>query len=119
MDERPPLWVGHIVLTVAYLDDSYAFWQSIGLRPVDQSQNVAILELRGGTHLILVPGTPTPGDAPFDLMVDDVDAVHDAWEAKDLRVSAIRRDNIHDSFDLRDPDGYIVQVSNSHVVGPV
>ena len=30
------------------------------------------MELRGGTHLVLVPGDAAPGDAPFDLMVEDL-----------------------------------------------
>src|SRR5207244_3295986 len=72
MDERPPVWVGHVVLNVSDVSRSVEFWREIGMRPVEQNEHVAVLELRGGTHLVLVPGTPHPGGAPFDLMVDDL-----------------------------------------------
>jgi hypothetical protein len=57
VEEKPPVWVGH----------------------VGRNEHVAVLEMRGGTHLILLPGTVTPGAAPFDLMVDDLDATHADW----------------------------------------
>ena len=69
-DLRPPFWVGHVVLETDRLDESAQFMRTIGMRPVHQGSEVAIFELRGGTHLILVAKTKvTPGDAPFDLMV--------------------------------------------------
>jgi catechol 2,3-dioxygenase-like lactoylglutathione lyase family enzyme len=120
VEERPPVWIGHVVLTVSDLEQSSAFWEAVGMRPVESNTDVAIFELRGGTHLILVPGTPSaPADAPFDLMVDDVEATRAAWEAKGLRVSPIEHGRIHAAFDVRDPDGYVVSVNSSHVVGPV
>ena len=47
------------------------------MRAVEHSSNVAVLELRGGTDLVLVPSDEVAaGEAPFDLMVDDLDATH-------------------------------------------
>ena len=89
------------------------------MRPVERNETVSIFELRGGTHLILVNDDPRPGETDFDLMVDDVDATHAAWSARGLSVSAIERGRIHNGFKVTDPDGYVVNVSNSHVVGPV
>ena len=119
VDERPPVWVGHIVLNVSDLERSSAFWNAVGMRPVERNDYVSIFELRGGTHLVLVKGAPAPGGAPFDLMVEDLDATHAAWAGSGLTVSAIERGDIHDGFKVTDPDGYVVDISNSHVVGTV
>ena len=71
---RPPVWIGHAVLRVSDLGRSVQWWSGIGMREIERNEHVAVLELRGGTHLVLVPGAPDTGDAPFDLMVDDLDA---------------------------------------------
>ena len=52
-------------------------------------------------------------------MVEDVAATHDDWAAKGLAVTEIEHGNIHDSFTVTDPAGNAINVSNSHVVGPV
>jgi catechol 2,3-dioxygenase-like lactoylglutathione lyase family enzyme len=120
MDGRPPVWIGHTVLTVADVDRSADFWRGIGMREVERNPHVAVLELRGGTHLVLVPGTPGDNaDAPFDLMVDDLDATHAEWKARGLDPSPIEHGRIHASFSVRDPDGYRVTINSSHVIGEV
>jgi catechol 2,3-dioxygenase-like lactoylglutathione lyase family enzyme len=119
VDERPPIWVGHVVLSVSDLDRATRFWTGIGMREVETNPHVSVLELRGGTHLVLVPGSSSGGEAPFDLMVDDLDATHEMWSDQGLYVSEITRGRIHDGFTVTDPDGYVVSISNSHVVGPV
>ena len=120
MEARPPVWIGHAVLAVGDIERSSTFWTTIGMREVERNPHVAVLELRGGTHLVLVPGTPTgDADAPFDLMVDDLDATHANWAEQGLDVSPIERGRIHSSFVVRDPDGYRVTVNSSHVVGTV
>jgi hypothetical protein len=46
-----------------------------------------VLELRGGTHVVVrqTEQPPAPGTgAPFDLMVDDVDATHRDYALKGL-----------------------------------
>lgn len=120
MDGRPPVWIGHAVLPVTDVRKSADFWRDIGMREVERNDDVAVLELRGGTHLLLLPGTP-PGDAdaPFDLMVEDLEATRAEWEARGLDPSPIERGRIHASFTLRDPNGYRVTVNSSHVVGDV
>ena len=120
MEGRPSVWIGHAVLTVGDVDRSADFWQLLGMREVERNEHVAVLELRGGTHLVLVPGTPAENaDAPFDLMVEDVDATHAAWEARGLDLSPIEHGRIHAAFMMCDPDGYRVTVNSSHVVGEV
>jgi catechol 2,3-dioxygenase-like lactoylglutathione lyase family enzyme len=119
VDERPPVWVGHLALNVSDLERSSTFWAAVGMRQVERNDQMTIFELRGGTHLLLFQSDPAPGAAPFDLMVEDIDATHAAWTERGLNVSEIQRGQIHDGFDLTDPDGYVVSVRNSHVVGPV
>jgi catechol 2,3-dioxygenase-like lactoylglutathione lyase family enzyme len=120
MEGRPPVWIGHAVLAVNDVESSADFWRGIGMREVERNPQVAVLELRGGTHLVLVPGTPPEnGDAPFDLMVEDLDATHADWRARGLDPSPIERGRIHASFTVRDPNGYRVKVNSSHVSGEV
>ncbi len=117
-DPRPPVWVGHVVLGVADLEKSKKYWTRLGLRFIASGEGFAVLELRGGTHLVLLPaetpvasGTP----APFDLMVDDLEATRERWAGLGLAPSAIERGRIHASFRVRDPSGYDVTVNSSHV----
>jgi len=119
-DERPAVWVGHVALGVGDLVRSRAFWEALGMRLVEAHERVAVLELRGGTHLVLLPSRePTkPGTrAPFDLMVDDLEAMHARYGELGLQPSEIRDGGIHRSFELVDPSGYVVTVNSSHVSG--
>jgi catechol 2,3-dioxygenase-like lactoylglutathione lyase family enzyme len=120
METRPPVWIGHAVLTVSDVGRAADFWRAVGMREVERNERVAVLELRGGTHLVLVPGTPgASADAPFDLMVEDLDATRAEWDGLGFDVSPIEHGRIHSAFVLRDPDGYAVTVNSSHVVGDV
>ena len=85
---------------VAALD----YYVALGMRPVHSTTDVGIVELRGGTHLILEPGSPEPGDAPFDLMVEDLDATHARLRDSGFDASEIIRGEIHDVFVLEDED---------------
>ncbi len=120
MGTRPPVWIGHARLIASDLARSADFWCTVGMREVERNDQIVVLELRGGTHLVLLPGTLSgDADAPFDLMVDDLDATHEEWDRLGLDVSPIERGRIHSSFVLRDPDGTKVAVNSSHVVGDV
>ena len=91
-----------------------------GLRPIVTRDELAVLELRGGTHVVVRHSEqpPAPGTgAPFDLMVDDVDATHRDYTEKGLSPSEIRRGRIHDSFDVAGPDGWAFTVNSSHASG--
>jgi catechol-2,3-dioxygenase len=52
------LAVGHLVFKVADLKRSCQFYSNLGIPPFAIDGNVAIVELRGGTHLLFSPGTP-------------------------------------------------------------
>ena len=103
---------------------SSAFYLALGLRQVHEPRAtdvIAELEMRGGTHLVLVLDSEarTVGrGAPFDLMADDLDALHDSMEKRGVDVSPIERGG-HASFTFHDPDGYTVTLNDSHVSGVV
>jgi hypothetical protein len=100
------------------LDQSHAFMIALGLRPVGKSEDVAVLELRGGTHLVLLrTDEPLSGTAPFDLMVEDLEATHERLSELGFSPSAIVSGRVHRSFTVRDPSGQDVEFNSSHVSG--
>ena len=50
----PELAVAHLVFKVADLKTSCQFYSNLGLPPFFIEEKVAIIELRGGTHLVLL-----------------------------------------------------------------
>ncbi len=121
-DERPAVAVGHIHLNVTNVNAEFAFFVKHGMRAILERDTFAILELRGGTHLVLQEESndqPAGQRTPFDLMVDDVDAAHSAYIEDGYETSAIARGNIHDSFTVTSPTGYVIPVNSSHVNHPV
>ena len=120
IDQRPPVAVGHVRLPVGDVGAAARWLESVGLRPIVTRAELAVLELRGGTHVVVRQAEPPPppgATAPFDLMVDDIDAAHRAYAAKGLSPSEIRRGRIHDSFDLPGPGGWTFTVNSSHASG--
>ena len=98
------------------LDRSHEFMIALGLRPIGRSDEVAVLELRGGTHLVLLRvDTPLSGAAPFDLMVEDLDATHARLAELGFAPTPIVSGRIHRSFSVRDPSGQDVEFNSSHV----
>jgi hypothetical protein len=119
---RPPVWVGHVVLETDRLEESAQFMRTIGMRSVYQGSDVAIFELRGGTHLILIPKQEiVPGDASFDLMVEDLHATHQQFTSLGLAPTAIEAmpSIDHELFRVREPAGHLITFFSSHVTGPV
>jgi hypothetical protein len=119
-DKRPPVAVGHVRLAVKDVGAAARWLETVGLRPIVTMDELAVLELRGGTHVVVrnAAEPPQPGaPAPFDLMVDDVDAAHRDYAGKGLKPAPIRRGRIHDSFELPGPDGWIFTVNSSHASG--
>jgi catechol-2,3-dioxygenase len=116
-DKRPPVAVGHVSLHVKDVPTSSAFMQVLGLRSVFEKDSFAVLELRGGTHLILNKSRKkiTEGTvAPVDLMVDDVHAMRDYCKSKKLKPSKITTGSVHSSFYVPGPDGWSIKITSSH-----
>lgn len=119
-DERPPVAAGHIRIRVTDVPAATDFFETMGLRRVTRRDTFSVLELRGGTHLVVgrsedkvAPGT----DAPIDLMVDDVEAMRTYCTGQGLTASEITSGSIHSSFYVDAPDGYRVKVTSSHTGG--
>jgi len=117
-DERPAVWVGHVTLPTPDLAATREFMVRLGMRPIAQGDDFAVLELRGGTHLVLLPATqPVSGPAYFDLMVDDLDATHERLRTLGLAPSGIQSGRIHRSFTVSAPSGHTFTFNSSHVSG--
>jgi hypothetical protein len=78
---------------------SASFYEDIGMRTVAVLEEVAIFELRGGTHLVVRKDPNSkPGPASWDLMVEDIAATHADWTTKGLTLSPIEKGPIHEAF---------------------
>jgi catechol 2,3-dioxygenase-like lactoylglutathione lyase family enzyme len=118
-DTRPDVWVGHAgPICVPDLDDGIEFYSALGLHLIHRNDELAALQLRGGTHLVLLHGRSEPGDAPFDLMVDDLEGHRTVLIDAGLEPTAIEQLGPHARFTITDPGGATVQIHDSHVVGP-
>ena len=118
VDQRPPIWIGHMFLATTDLEKTATFMRKLGMREIIQSESIVVLELRGGTHLLLEPTNDpiAPGSkAPFDLMVDDIDGSRENFEGLGLSPSRIEDDRFHRSFMILDPSGYEITVNSNHV----
>ncbi len=121
-DERPAFAIGHVRLPVEDVGAAHDFFVRHGLRDILDKPNLAIVELRGGTHLILSPTEQPIEDgapAPFDLMVDDVDRAWRQFTDDGVHATAIERGDVHDLFHVSAPSGYWIRISSSHAAGPV
>ena len=118
-DPRPPVWIGHVVLQTDRLAETEQFMRMIGMRSVVQRSQVAVLELRGGTHLVLTPGTgAVPREAPFDLMVEDLEATHQRFVELGLDPTPIGTASAsHRTFSVREPAGSVITFMSNHVSG--
>lgn len=119
-DDRPPLWVGHIVLETDRLEETEQFMRTIGMRPLVKETGVAVLELRGGTHLVLIAKPEgKAGDAEFDLMVEDLRAAHERFTSLGLAPTPIEPVEYggHERFFLREPAGHRIAFFSNHVSG--
>jgi catechol-2,3-dioxygenase len=130
------LAVAHLVLKVADLKSSCQFYSKLGLPPFATDEKVAIIELRGGTHLLLLSVDEPAGEGiaesltgqfhkrfseQFDLMIDG----KGLDELKKYRSELIRRGIAageipdetffgHYLFCIKDPDGNGITIYTSH-----
>ncbi|MEM8609539.1 MAG: VOC family protein [Myxococcota bacterium] len=116
----PPVWIGHVVLGVSRYRESLAFFESLGMRTIVANPTLAVLELRGGTHIVLRQDADAePKYIEFDLMVDDLPAQRAALLEAGLEPTTIQKGRIHSSFEVVEPSGHTLKFNDSHVVGVV
>ena len=118
----PPIAIGHVTLLVSDVGRAADFYRALGLRPILQREELAILELRGGTHLVLFCAEGKPETGPvsaFDFMVEDIEAAHAAMEGAGVTGTAIGEDHLagHLWFEVTDPDGHVLKIFSSHTGG--
>ena len=132
----PAAAFGHFVMKVDDISISYQFYTELGLRPFGMYPDLAIIELRGGTHILLfnkndeLPSSLSSShlgqrgasfNERLDLMIDgksraDLELYRTTLIEKGLSVDAIAQDQLfgHDYFQLVDPDGNGITVYTSH-----
>ena len=135
-NDLPAAAFGHFVMKVDNIDTSYQFYTKLGLRPFGIFPDLAVVELRGGTHILLFS---KHDDLPFplassrlgqrsaffneqlDLMIDgksrsDLEVYRTTLLEKGMSVDAIAQDRFfgHHYFQLADPDGNGITVYTSH-----
>lgn len=112
--------VAHVVLETDRMVESSRFMRSIGMRPVFDGPEIAVYEMQGGTHLILMyKDSITQDGAPFDLMVDDLRETHVQFKEVGFEPSPIeaRHTIDHEVFTVRAPAGHVITFFSSHVSG--
>ncbi len=117
-DERPGVWIGHVMLPTTDVSKSSECLLKLGCRPIEQTEGIAILELRGGTHLLLLKSDrsiPSGARAPFDLMVDDIDLAHKECTELGLSPSEIKDVQFHRAFTIVEPAGHEITINSTHV----
>lgn len=115
--EKPAVSIGHVTLRTHCMKDSIRFMQAVGMQMVFEGSQVSILELRGGTHLLLFPSDePSEEPASFDLMVDDLPAMHRKLSGLGYEVSPIveRPEVGHETFEVTEPSGARITCYSSH-----
>lgn len=116
-DSRPRFGIGHVAVHAGDIEKLTDFYTAIGMRFVVNMGRMAIVELRGGTHIVFQPGQP--GNATLDLIVDDIDETRSVLEAVGANPGSITRGNPHDRFTATDPEGNRLIVASNHAIGIV
>lgn len=114
---RPPVAIGHVSLRVTDVPQATEYFVRLGLRLIHQSPTFTVLELRGGTHLVLrvaEAAIPNGTKAPFDLMVDDVIEARQQYGEAGMNPSEIETGTVHRWFTIVGPDGYEITIASSH-----
>ena len=137
MNTLPAAALAHFVMKVANLGVSYQFYSDLGLRPIGRFPDVAIIELRGGTHILLFPEndeTPVPLASSclgqrtaffkehLDLLINgktrgELEAYRAILLKNGIAAGEIAQESFfgHNYFQLTDPDGHGITVYTSHV----
>jgi catechol 2,3-dioxygenase-like lactoylglutathione lyase family enzyme len=114
-DPRPDIAIGHVRLLVGNVAQTTDFFVKLGIRTIVEQADFAVLELRGGTHLVLRAWEePEGGPVPFDIMVDDIDAAYGRIKGHGMGVTDISRGRIHDHFEVQTPDRRALTINSSH-----
>lgn len=115
--DRPRFAIGHLGLSAADVSALTDFYVEIGMRPVVSFDHMAIIELLGGTHIIISAGQA--GGQQLDLIVNDIDETHTIVAASGGAPGEIRRGSPHSTFIATDPEDNQLTIHSTHAIGPV
>ena len=132
----PELAVAHLVFKVADLKTSCEFYSNLGLPPFFIEETVAIIELRGGTHLVLLELDQLAGEGipesltgqfhkrfseQFDLMIkgkglNELKKYRSELISRGIAAGEIPDEAFfgHHLFCIKDPDGNGITIYTSH-----
>ena len=132
------LAVAHLVIKVADLKSSCEFYSNLGIPPFAIEERVAIIELRGGTHLLLLEVDQLAGEGiaesltgqfherlseQLDLMIKGKGLIELKKYRSELIGRGIAAGEIpdetffgHHLFCLKDPDGNGITIYTSHSI---
>ena len=132
------LAVGHLAFKVADLESSCQFYAKIGIPPFAIEEKVAIIELRGGTHLLLFEVDQLAGEGMaesltgqfherfaerFDLMIkgkslDELQEYRLELISRGIAAGEIPDETFfgHHLFCIKDPDGNGITIYTSHSI---
>jgi len=132
----PAAALGHFVMKVRKVEVSYPFYASLGLREAGTFPGMAIIELRGGTHLLLFQKGEEQSDAlldgrngqrpeflseRIDLMIaghakEDLERYRADLVGKGYSPAEIADETLygHHYFSMQDPDGNGITFYTSH-----
>jgi catechol-2,3-dioxygenase len=132
------LAVAHLVFKVADLKSSCQFYSNLGIPAFFSDEEVAIIELRGGTHLILLSVDSMAGEGiaesltgqfhekfseQFDLMIkgkslDELQAYRLELVSRGIAAGEISDETFfgHHLFCTKDPDGNGITIYTSHSI---
>ena len=130
------LAVAHLVFKVADLKSSCQFYSNLGIPPFAIDEEVAIIELRGGTHLVLLEVGQLAGEGiaesltgqfhkrlseQFDLMIkgkglNELKKYRSELISRGIEAGAIPDESFfgHHLFCVKDPDGNGITIYTSH-----
>jgi catechol-2,3-dioxygenase len=132
------LAVGHLAFKVADLKSSCQFYANLGIPPFAIEEKVAIVELRGGTHLLLLEIDQLAGEGiaqsvtgqfhqrfseQFDLMIkgkglNELKAYRLELISRGIAAGEIPVETFfgHHLFCIKDPDGNGITIYTSHAI---
>ena len=132
------LAVAHLVFRVADLKSSCQFYSKLGIRPFAIDGNVALIELRGGTHLLLLEVDQEAREdlaqsvtgqfhkrfsEQFDLMIkgkglNELEKYRSELISRGIAAGEIPDEMFfgHYLFCIKDPDGNGITIYTSHAI---
>ena len=120
--DRPLVAIGHVRLHTADVKKATTFYERLGMRQCMAWEGMAILELRGGTHLLLIEVEDEIEqilDPVFDLIVDDLIVCRQRLQEFGMNPSEITTHAMihHQRLFVEDPDGHRIAIHSDHTEG--